>query len=372
MLFVEDVTAFIETIAPLSLALPGDPVGLQLGHRKRKVKNIYVALDPDFASVKAAIKAEADLLVTHHPLFFEKIAALNEEEPAGALAAFAMRAGLNIYSAHTNYDCAPQGVSVQLAKALKLPLNRAMVLQETYREEFLKLVVFIPPEYADKMRVALSAAGAGQMGRYTGATFAGFGTGTFTPEEGAGPFIGEVGRPEETDEIRLETILPATKKAEVLKALLKAHPYEEPAYDFYPLVLPKKVGGLGLVITFEHPIEAEKLAVECAARLPLCQPRLKLFGKSRVKKIALLGGSGGSLIEQAKACGAELFLAGDFRYHDLLKAESYGLSLLDAGHGSTEMPGVVYLYGCLKQFVKEGKHRAKVTLRPDFSGFWPS
>lgn len=362
MLKVKDVTAHLEKLAPSFLALPGDNVGLQLGDPGAGVKKILVALDADEPAVKEAVLMGADLLVTHHPLFFEKPASINEEKPLYALAAGAIRARLNIFSAHTNYDIAAGGVSFALAKALELPLKGAKVLEETYRENYLKLVVFVPLGHEEAMRLALSAAGAGQMGDYSGSTFQVKGEGTFLPGAGANPYIGTPGQLERVEEIRLETILPASSKEEVEKALLKAHPYEEPAFDFYPLALQGKALGLGLFTTLDEPLLIKELVARCAARLPACAPRFKIFGEEKVTKIALCGGSGGSLIEKAAKMGAELYLAGDFRYHDLLLAAGLKLSLLDAGHAPTEMPGVVYLYERLKEFVSKKSPKTEVIL----------
>jgi len=337
-----------------------------------KVNRILVTLDPDPGSVQEALDKEAEMLVTHHPLFFDKLASINEKEPLGNLVSKAIRSNLNLYSAHTNFDITPEGVTYQLAKTLDLPLENTDVIEETCREKFLKLVAFVPHGHEDIVRQALTEAGAGVMGNYSSCTFQVKGCGTFIPGEGTSPYIGEKGKLEKVQEIRLETILPVSLRQEVIRALLGVHPYEEVAYDLYPLELGGAPAGLGLFLNLNQPVSIEDLVARCREKLPECAPRYQAFGKKAVSRVALCGGSGGSLIEKAARQGAELYLAGDFRYHDLLKAEGYGLALLDAGHASTEMPGVIYLYNYLKRYVKGRNYKAEVILHSAISGKWHS
>jgi dinuclear metal center YbgI/SA1388 family protein len=372
MLQVKNIISYIEELAPLSLALPGDPVGLQLGDPEMEVNRILVALDPDPGSVQEALGEGVEMLVTHHPLFFEKLASINEQEPAGALVSEAIRNRLNIYSAHTNFDITANGVSCQLARTLGFPLEQAAVIDETCREEFLKLVVFIPGGYEDKVRQALTEAGAGKMGNYSSCTFQTKGCGTFIPGDEAAPYIGHKGKLEKVEEIRMETILPASLRHDVTRALLDTHPYEEVAYDLYPLELDGIPAGLGLFLTLKEPVSIESIINRCRERLPGCSPRCQASGNKIVSRIALCGGSGGSLIQKVARLGAELYISGDFRYHELLQAGSYGLALLDAGHAPTEMPGVTYLCEYIKKCIKVGNHKAEVFMRFAVSEKWQS
>ncbi len=340
---LKEIIGVVEELAPPELALEGDPVGLQVGDPEREIRQVAVALDPDRNTIKKALTAGADLLITHHPLFFNALDRVVLSEPQAALVADIISSGLAVYSAHTNFDIAPFGVSYQLALVLGLPVSEAEVLEVTGREELLKLVVYVPSGYEDQVRDALAGAGAGEIGRYSHCTFQVAGTGTFKPGMDTDPFLGKQGQLEKVEEYRLETILPAALKGPVVKALLAAHPYEETAYDLYRLDLKGRAFGLGLLINFEQALPARELVEKCRTVLPFCTPRLQLFGRDSFNKVALSGGSGASLINRAALQGADVLLAGDFKYHDLQLAQSLGLSLIDAGHAQTELPAVDYL-----------------------------
>lgn len=367
---VKIITDYIEELAPLSAALPGDPVGLQLGNPAAEVRKVLVALDPDQAAVEEAIAGSADLLVTHHPLFYNNLASINEEDPAGALIAAAIRSRLNIYSAHTNFDVVSQGVTCQLVKTLGFVFKESEIIEITGSDQLLKLVAFVPAGHEDAIRTALAEAGAGYIGNYSHCTFQTKGTGTFMPGAETAPYLGSPGRLEKVDELRLETILPTGRRAAVLAALKKAHPYEEVAYDLYPLDLEGKPVGLGLIIELFEPLSPEQILALCREKLGVRNLRCWTAGKNSFKRIALCGGSGGSLIENAAALKADLFISGDFRYHDLKQAEALGLALLDAGHDATEKPGVAYLQQYLKRKMKDDFFRTEVCLQTSVGAKW--
>lgn len=367
---VKTVSSYLEKLAPLSIAMPGDPVGLQIGSNAAEINKILLALDPDKAAVQEAFATGAELLITHHPLFYQKLSSINEDLPCGALVADAIRNRLNIYSAHTNYDIAPEGVTFQLAVRLGLPADSARVLEVTGSEQLLKLVVFVPAGHEDAVRDALAAAGAGKVGNYSHCTFQVSGCGTFMPGEGTNPYMGSRGQLEKADESRVETILPSAKRSAVINNMLEAHPYEEVAYDLYPLDLEGETIGLGLIIDLEEAISLEQLVRLCHERL---NPNSLLYwtgGKERFKKIALCGGSGGSLIDQAVRQGADLFISGDFRYHDLKQAQLFNLSLIDAGHDATEWPGIAYLQQYLERKLQGDGYKTEVCMQTSVTEKW--
>ena len=367
---VKSIISFLDDLAPPSTALPGDPVGLQLGSPEAHVKKIIVALDPDQGAVDEASAVGADMLVTHHPLFYRKLSSINESTTYGALIAAAIRKGLTIYSLHTNFDVAPKGVTYQLAKTLNLPVEGAEVLEVTAGQQLLKMVVFIPAGHEDKIRNALSEVGAGHIGSYSHCTFQVAGMGTFMPGEGTKPYIGSSGQLEKVDEIRLETILPTAFRAAALEALSKVHPYEEAAYDFYPLDLDGKEIGLGLVINLEKPVTLDYLLALCRNKLGADSLRYFNSGSISFKRIALCGGSGGSIISHAARKEADVLISGDFSYHDLKEAESLGIALIDAGHHLTEQPGVIYLCKYLEECLKTIDSRVEVCLQARMQSGW--
>ncbi len=367
---VKTITEYIEELAPSSIALPGDPVGLQLGHPEAEISKVLVALDPDGSAVKEADSKKAEMLVTHHPLFYNKLSSIDESLPKGALISSAIRNNLNIFSAHTNFDIAPRGVSYQLARALDLPADEAEVLEVTGSDEFLKLVVFVPAGHEDDIRDALDRAGAGKIGDYSHCTFQTPGTGTFMPGEGTDPYIGSHGRLEKADELRLETIMPVSRRLAVIEALEEAHPYEEVAYDLYPLALEGRPIGMGLVMSLDKPLALKDILQTCRERLNPDSLRYRPSAKNKFIRIAVCGGSGGSLVEKAAQRGAGLLISGDFRYHDLKLAEDYGLALVDAGHSGTEWPGMAYLCRHLAERLKSDGWPTEVSLQTPTSSVW--
>lgn len=367
---VKKIASYLEELAPLSIAMPGDPVGLQLGSPDAEVSNILVALDPDFPALEEAAAKGADMVVTHHPLFYHQLSSINESRPEGALIAGAIRDRLNIYSAHTNLDIAPRGITCQLAETLGLQVENAEILEVTGSEHLLKLVVFVPVGHENNIRDALAAAGAGQIGNYSHCTFQVRGTGTFMPGEGTDPYIGSSGKLEKADELRIETILPATRRAGVVKALVEAHPYEEVAYDLYPLDLEGKAIGMGLIIEPEKALPMAQLIQLCKGRLNTELVRSWSNGKDSFRRIALCGGSGGSMIESAARKKADIFISGDFRYHDLKRAEAMGLALVDAGHDATEKPGIEFLGRYLEEKLRADGYETGVFQQTSAGAKW--
>ena len=360
---VNAVMKYMEELAPLSVALPGDPVGLQVGNPSSIVDSIMVALDPDLETIEEAIKKKAQMIITHHPLIYNKLSSINEAGPRGSLVARAIRNNLHIYSAHTNFDVTRGGVSYRLAEALGLPVKNASVLEVTGSEQLLKLVVFVPKGHEDRILDALARAGAGQIGRYSHCTFQTMGTGTFMPAADTNPFIGSKGELEKVSEIRLETILPVTRRKTIISDLIKHHPYEEVAYDLYPLDLEGDEIGLGLLIDLEEELSFEQLINRCLTNLPTNTLRYSINDREGFRRIALCGGSGGSLIEHAARQNADVLISGDFRYHDLKDAQALNIALIDAGHHATELPGVKYLKDYLQHKLEDEGYGVEVHLQ---------
>jgi dinuclear metal center YbgI/SA1388 family protein len=346
---IKTIAGYLEELAPPLLALPGDPVGLQLGDPRAEVSALLVALELDHAALAQAVAVKAELVVTHHPLFFQPLRALDESTPHGALIAQTIRNKISVFSAHTNLDIAPRGLNNRLADLLGMAQEGRRVIERTGQDQLLKLVVFVPLGHEDSVRNALAGAGAGWIGAYSHCTFQTAGTGTFMPREGTDPFIGRQGTLEKVDELRLETILPASKRGAVLQALFAAHPYEEVAYDLYNLEREGEPVGLGLAGCLESPLSLEQILARCREKLQL--PGLRYWAPPKIEfsRIAVCTGSGGSLVEQAARQGSELFVSGDFRYHDFKTAEAAGMGLVDAGHHGTERPAVELISEYLRE-----------------------
>lgn len=341
------VASVIESLAPRRLAEEWDNPGWQLGDPSSEVHQVVVALDPSPEALAWTRELGAELLVTHHPLFFRPLKHLRLDLPEEALVASFLRSSIAVYSAHTNLDNSRGGTSDVLAA--KLGLTRVEVLAPREGERLYKIVTFVPPEHVDNVHQALAAAGAGWIGNYSHCSFQVEGTGTFLPREGTHPYIGTQGVLERVHEVRLETIVPASRLGEAVSRMLKAHPYEEVAYDVYPLAREGEPYGLGRVGELPEPQPLDEFARRVKEALGL--PAIACAGDPNwpVRRVAVCGGSGGSLTGRAKAVGADVLVTGDVKYHDVQAAVHTGLAVIDAGHAGTENPVV----GALASYLQE-------------------
>ncbi|MBH8597414.1 Nif3-like dinuclear metal center hexameric protein [Thermoactinomyces sp. CICC 10523] len=316
--------------APPRLAVDNDRIGLQVGDPEAEVKGVLVTLDVNEEVVDEAIQRNANWIIAHHAVIFHPLKAVRTDQPAGRMIAKLLKHDINVYVAHTNLDAADEGVNVVLAEKLGLQHLRVLI---SYREEKLKkLVVTVPVSHHEQVLDAVCAAGAGWIGKYSHCTFNVEGTGTFMPREGTSPFIGQQGELEKVQEIRLETILPDHLQEQVIQAMLAAHPYEEVAYDLYPLELKGKKLGFGRI--GQLPEQTTLLDFARTVKQSYQLDGLKAVGEwsNPVRRVAILGGSGGRYIHEAKQAGADVYITGDIDYHTAQEAEAIGLNLLDVGH----------------------------------------
>jgi dinuclear metal center YbgI/SA1388 family protein len=349
MTLARDVIEAAERLAPSPLAEAWDNSGLQVGNPAARVSRVLVALTPLPEVFDEAEQTRADFVLFHHPLIFGGLNSVNTDAYPGGLLARALRNSLTVYAAHTNYDAAPNGVSVALADALGLRGSLQVVAP---RGELRKLVVFVPEDNADDLADALNEAGAGVIGEYTRCTFRTPGTGTFLGGEGTDPYLGERGRLERVEEVRLETVVPAHNVGRALSAVRAAHPYEEPAFDVYPTEGHPEGCGYGRVGRLPEPMTSEGFAEHISASLGF--PAVLVADPKpghKVERVAVLGGSGGSFVREAAASGADAYVTGDLDYHDALLAGSLGLAAVDAGHAATELPSLAPLAERLSRLV---------------------
>jgi dinuclear metal center YbgI/SA1388 family protein len=235
---------------------------------------------------------------------------------------------------HTNYDIACGGLNDLLA--VKIGLSSVVPLKVTASSELVKLVVFVPLEHVERLRSALLPFAASQ-GNYRDCSFSTGGTGTFTPVDGAVPFTGTVGVLARVPEERLELLIERGTLPRAVKALLAAHPYEEPAFDLCPLLNEGEKRGIGRIGRLPEPVTLAEYAGRL--RTVLSAPALRYVGDpaTRISKVALCSGSGSSLLHEAHRSGADLLVTGDVKYHEARDAEDLGMALIDAGHFPTEI-----------------------------------
>ncbi len=331
---IQDLVGLIHKLFPPVLAEDWDNVGLQVGDPGAPVERVLVCLDPTETVFDTAVNVGAQALVSHHPLIFRPLKKLIPRDETSKVLFRAVREDVAVISAHTNLDRAGDGLNDWLAA--RLELNDAQPLESEAEGGLLKLVVFVPMGHASQVADALYAAGAGHIGRYDQCSFRVEGTGTFRAGPGTRPFIGAQGVTEQVREIRLETILPQELVDKAVPRMLKAHPYEEVAYDLLPLRNRRPGIGLGRIGRLTDPATLGEFAARVKTALRI--PHLRLVGDpaQTIAKVAVCGGSGSSLLHEAARQGAEVLVTGDVKYHEARTAQSLGLALLDAGHFGTE------------------------------------
>lgn len=347
---VQDVSGLLNQLYPPSLAEDWDNVGLLLGDPAAPVERVLVCLDAEEQVIARAEELGARLVISHHPLIYRPLKRITPGDEAGRTLFRAMRGDIAIYCAHTNLDRARGGLNDWLAK--RLGLQNAQPLEQSLRD-LLKLVVFVPLGHEEQVRDALFSAGAGVIGDYDRVSFQTPGRGGFRCGPDTDPHIGTPGQSEVVDELRIETVLPAALAGKVVAKMIKAHPYEEVAFDLYPLSNQRTDVGLGRIGTLETPQALEAFAAQVKEALGLTRLRLAGACSGSVRKVAVCGGSGASLMSEALRQGADCLVTGDVKYHDAQRARAEGLALLDAGHFGTEILMVEQLTQELKRAVAE-------------------
>ena len=346
---VREIAAAVERLAPPALAEGWDNSGLQVGDPAAGVRRVLVALTPLPEVFVEAEETGADFLLFHHPLIFTPLKSVDTGSYPGDLVSRAISGSIAVYAAHTSYDAAPEGVSVALAEAIGL---RGPLEVVSPGGSLRKLVVFAPVEHAEAVAEALAGAGAGRIGDYTRCTFRSPGTGTFLPGEGSDPYLGERGRLERVDELRLETVVPAHLARDAVAAASAAHPYEEVALDVYPIEGAPEGCGYGRIGALAEPLSPEELVARVSRSLGSPARLVSGGHRAQIRRVAVLGGSGGSFLREVAASGAEAYVTGDLDYHDALLAGSLGLAAIDAGHAATELPSLEPLSRRLAELVE--------------------
>lgn len=326
----ETIIQLMERLAPKHYAMPDDKIGLQVGSAAKEIRCVLVTLDVTPAVVEEAAALGAELIIAHHAVIYRPLAHLRTDTPSGALAASLLRNDIAVYIAHTNLDIAEGGINDWMAEALEL--KGRDVLEEVHTDKLFKLVVFVPETHHAAVRSAMFNAGAGWIGNYSHCSFNMEGVGTFLPEEGSEPFIGKPGQMKQTKELRLETVVPLSVRKKVISAMLKAHPYDEVAYDLYSMDLKGRSFGLGRVGVLNEPESLEKFAERVKQAFDVPFVRMVGDASRQIRKVAVLGGAGSRYIRHATFAGADVLVTGDIDFHSAQDALAAGITLIDPGH----------------------------------------
>lgn len=338
-----DVTAVLEQAYPLRLAESWDRVGLVAGDPTAPVGRVVVAVDATDAVVDHALAVDADLLLVHHPPLMKAVHSVAADTPKGRLLHRLIAGGCALYAAHTNADSARPGVNDALAWTLGL--TPGAPLAPTGDGTVDRWVVTVPEDGLDGLLGSVFAAGAGRMGGYTECSFSVAGTGRFRPGAGTDPTIGTVGEPEEVSEIRVEFVAPPELRSQIRRAVVEGHPYEVPAMDLLinhagPGAGPEDTG-LGRICELDESMTLAEFTELVADRLPATEWGVRAAGDpdAPIRRVALCGGSGDSLLGAARAAGADVYLTGDLRHHVVDEhLRGGGPMVVDAAHWALEFP----------------------------------
>ncbi|WP_276132426.1 Nif3-like dinuclear metal center hexameric protein [Polluticoccus soli] len=343
---VKDIMQVIEAYAPLAYQESYDNSGLQVGNPSDEAKGILLSLDVTEQILDEAMQRGCNMIVAHHPLIFSGLKRLSGRNYIERIVQKAIKNDINIYAAHTNLDNVRNGVNARIAQ--KLGLQNTAILQPKM-ETLSKLYTYVPVKDADQVRDALFAAGAGNIGQYGECSFNTPGTGTFRPGSAANPVIGVTGGPREVvDEVKLEVLVPTHIQSGILRALRAAHPYEEVAYEFVALQNANRELGAGMVGTLANPMEGNAFLAYVKERMKTdCIRHTALLNK-QIEKVALCGGSGSFLLKEAIGAGADVFITGDFKYHQFFDADGR-IVIADIGHFESEQFTVEIFEELLKE-----------------------
>jgi len=329
---VKDVAKVMEEIAPLTYAEDFDNVGLLVGDYSNDVTGILVTLDTTEEVVEEAIAKNCNLIISFHPIIFSGLKKLNGNNFVEKAVLKAIKNDINIYATHTALDNSKVGVNFKIAEQLRLTNTSILIPKENTIKQ---LITYVPTENLAALKNALYEAGAGKIGNYDSCGFSTEGKGDFRPIEGANPFIGEKGKLESVAESRVEVVMPQHLEGEILKALFNNHPYEEVAYSVINLNNKNKYIGIGMIGELEKEMSEQDFFSYLKTQMNTPMIRHSKLLNKKIKKVAVLGGSGAFAIKNAKNAGADIYITADLKYHDFFSSENK-LVLADIGHFESE------------------------------------
>lgn len=357
----QEITTFIESLSPLAYQESYDNSGLIIGNPNDSVSGILLTLDITEEVIDEAIKLKMNMIISHHPLIFSGLKKINGKSETERCVLKAIKNNITIYAAHTNLDSVHGGVNSKICE--KLGLKNCRVLSPV-EGQLKKLVTFIPVADAEKVRAAIFDAGAGHIGNYDSCGFNAKGSGSFRGNESTNPYVGEKGKIHFEEETRFETIFPRYLQNKIVNALIKTHPYEEVAYDIYPLDNLNPQVGIGMVGELGQEVDETEFLQTIKNIFDCKAIRHTAFLNKKIKKVAIVGGSGSSYLHAAIGANADIFITGDFKYHQFFDAANKIL-IADIGHFESEQFTKELFYELLtKKFPKFAVRLSEVKTNP--------
>jgi dinuclear metal center YbgI/SA1388 family protein len=342
---LSQLTSYLESLAPLAYQEDYDNSGLIVGSQDKEVQQALLSLDCTEAIVDEAIDKDCQVIISHHPIVFKGLKKLNGKTYVERVVEKAIKNDIAIYAIHTNLDNVMDGVNARICEALELTNCRILAPKSGLLK---KLVTYVPTDKAEQVRNALFHAGAGNIGNYSECSFNAEGQGTFKGGEGTNPYVGEPGKRHYEDEVRIETVYPATIESKLLMALFLAHPYEEVAYDLYELTNQHNQVGAGMIGELEEEITEEEFLFVLKQNMQARVIRHTALRSKNVKRVAVCGGAGGFLLKNAISAGADFFVTADYKYHEFFDAEGR-VVIADIGHFESEQFTAQLLYDIIQK-----------------------
>jgi dinuclear metal center YbgI/SA1388 family protein len=347
-----EIFNYLENWAPVATAWEKDNVGLQVGTAERKIKNILLSLDLNMNVVNEAIKKDCNLIITHHPLLFKPLKKIDTgRNNTSILIEKLIKNDITLFSAHTNLDFTKDGVSFELAKTLKLKNIRFLANLKLLQY---KLIIFVPDNHLESVANVVFENGGGIIGEYSHCSFRTKGEGSFKGSEKASPSIGKKLNYEKTDEVKLEVLVDSWKLEKVLSSVRKVHPYEEMAYDVYPLNNDNINYGAGAIGETNESMNQSKFLEHVSNCLKIKNFRYTDGKGKQIKTVAVCGGSGSEFVAEAIKHNADAYITADIKYHTFFDNNGI-LLLIDAGHYETEIFSLDELSKRLVSFTKKEK-----------------
>lgn len=342
---IKDIIAALEEIAPLSLQEKYDNAGLITGDENADLRGVLISLDATMAVVEEAIDKGCNLIVSHHPIVFSGLKRITGKNYVQKAVINAIKNDIALYAIHTNLDNVLNGVNGKIAELLELRNISVLAAKEN---QLKKLYTFVPLTHADKVRQSLFDAGGGHIGRYDECSFNAEGFGTFKGDSGTNPFAGRPGELHRENEIKVEVIFPAWIESRILKNLLVAHPYEEPAFDIIAVENRFPSIGSGIIGEMKEPLDERSFLEVLKEKFKLNVIRHTRLLNREVSKVAVCGGAGSFLISSALSAGADVLITSDVKYHEFFDANDRML-IADIGHYESEQ----FTINLLQEFLEQ-------------------
>jgi dinuclear metal center YbgI/SA1388 family protein len=356
-MILKDLALCLDRIFNRYVALDWDKTGLQIGDPEKDIKKILVTLNITGDEVDEAISTNSDLILSHHPLIFNPLDTILSSKIIEKDIAKLIKNDIAVYAAHSNYDMMEGGLNDFVA--LHLGLIKLETIEDEY-EQWYKFVVFVPEEAAEKIREIICQCGGGKWQNYSCCTFNTEGKGTFIPHEGSKPYTGKVGKMNFVDETRIECIVNKRDIGNLVDAVVKAHPYEEVAYDVYKIENKFKTDGLGRLGEFKKPQTFKSFSKKIKQVLGtevfrwMYKKDVKVDAK-KIEKAALVCGSANSLTGRLADIDCDLVVVGEISYHNALRIIESDKILVAVGHGSSEALAITGMSDKLEEFFKREK-----------------